>query len=406
VYVIKENRTYDQVFGDIAEGNGDPSLCVFGEKVTPNQHKLVREFVLLDNTYCSGILSADGHQWATTAFSTDYMEKSFAGFPRSYPDGMEESDIDALAYSSSGFIWDNVLAHGKTIRDYGEFTMGTAGWRDPKRKGSPKFLDYYRDFVNKTDVTKIGCVPAIESLRPHIMTDTIGWNMDVPDVFRAAQFIKELKEYERIGTLPDMIIICLPNDHTSGTSPGSPTPAAQVADNDLAFGQIVEAISHSKFWKDTCVFGIEDDPQDGWDHVSGYRTTAYIASPYAKRKAVISINYNQTSLMRTMELMLGLPPMNQFDATATPMSECFVDEPDFTPFKSVPNNIPLDQMNPPAQAIKDPVQYRHAVASSRLPLAKPDQCSEDLLNRIIWYAQKGSTAPYPAWAINSTDDDD
>lgn len=405
VYIIKENRTYDQVFGDIAEGNGDRSLCIFGEKETPNQHKLVREFTLLDNTYCSGILSADGHQWATTAFATDYMEKSFAGFPRSYPDGMEESDIDALAYSPAGFIWDNVLAHGKTLRDYGEFTISTAGWKDPNKKGSPKFLDYYNDFMKQTGLTRIGCVPAIESLRPHIKTDTIGWDMAVPDVFRAAQFVKELHQFESTGKMPEMTIICLPNDHTSGTSPGSPTPAAQVADNDLAFGQIVEAISHSRFWKETCIFAIEDDPQDGWDHVSGYRTTAYVVSPYTKRKAVVSVNYNQTSLLRTMELMLGLPPMNQLDATATPMFDCFVDAPDFTPYTAVPNRVPLDQMNPPAQAIKDPVQYRHAVASSRLPLGQPDQCSEDLLNRIIWFAQRGSSTPYPSWAITVTDDD-
>ena len=149
VYIIKENRTYDQVLGDMKEGNGDPSLCIFGERITPNQHKLAREFVLLDNTYCSGILSADGHQWADTAIATDYMERSFAGFPRSYPDGMEDDDVDALAYSPAGFIWDNAIAHGKTLRDYGEFAITEARWKDPAKKGSPKFLDYYRDFTSQ-----------------------------------------------------------------------------------------------------------------------------------------------------------------------------------------------------------------------------------------------------------------
>lgn len=405
VYIIKENRTYDQVLGDVKEGNGDASLCVFGERETPNQHKLVHEFALLDNTYCAGICSADGHEWATTAFATDYMEKSFADFPRSYPDGMEEDDIDAMAYAPSGFIWDNALAHGKSVRDYGEFTMGVTSWKDPQGKKAPKFLDFYKDFVNQTDLINIGNIPAVASLGPHMMTNTIGWDMRVPDVYRAAQFKKDLQRFEKEGSMPALLIICLPNDHTSGTGPGAPTPAAQVADNDLAFGQIVEAISHSSFWKETCIFAIEDDPQAGWDHVSGYRTTAYVASPYTKRHAVVSDNYNNPGMMRTMELILGIPPMNQMDAAASPMVGCFVDQPDLTPFDSVTNNVPLDQMNPERHAIQDSRQRAYAVASANLPLEKPDQCPEDLLNHIIWYAQKGN-APYPAWAITKVDDDD
>lgn len=408
VYIIKENRTYDQVLGDVKEGNGHPELCIFGERITPNQHKMVREFVLLDNTYCSGILSADGHQWSDTAFATDYMEKSFAGFPRSYPDGMEDSDVDALAYAPSGFIWDNALAHGKTIRDYGEFAIGITRWKDPKRKPAPKFLDYYHDFVNGTGLIEIGSRPAVASLGPYIKRDTIGWDMDVPDVFRAAKFIEDLRQFERDGKMPNFCIICLPNDHTSGTAKNSPTPAAQVADNDLAFGQIVDAISHSPFWTNTCIFAIEDDPQAGWDHVSGYRTTAYVVSPYTRRKAVVSNNYNQTGLIRTMELMLGLPPMNQMDATATPMFACFTNTPDFTPFTVVTNNVPLDEMNPEPKAINNPVLRHDAIASSKLPLAEPDRCPEDLLNRILWRAQKGSQEPYPMWAITKiqVDDDD
>jgi YVTN family beta-propeller protein len=406
VYIIKENRTYDQVFGDLKEGNGDPSLCVFGERFTPNQHKMVRDFVLLDNTYCSGILSADGHQWTDSAFGTDYLERSFAGFPRSYTDLMGDDEVDALAYSPAGFIWDNALAHGKTLRDYGEGAITEAHWKDESKKGAPKFLDFYREFTNHAGEIEIYSRPGIESLRPHLATNTVGWELDIPDAFRAEQFIRELKEFEQSGGLPNLIIICLPNDHTSGTKPGTPTPAAQVADNDLAFGKIVEAISHSRFWPDTCIFAIEDDPQSGWDHVSGYRTTGYVVSPYTRRGAVVSTQYNQTSIIRTIELMLGLPPMNQLDATATPMFDCFTNVPDLRPFSAVASNILLDQMNPETRRISDRMLRKNAYASARLPLAKPDQCPEDLLNRIIWHAMKGSSAPYPEWAVQSQADDD
>lgn len=406
IYIIKENRTYDQVLGDIKNGNGDPSLCVFGAHFTPNQHKLVGDFVLLDNTYCSGILSADGHQWADSALATDYMERSFAGFPRSYPDLMGDDEADALAYSPAGFIWDNAIAHGKTLRDYGEGAITEAHWKDKSRKGSPKFLEFYRDFTNHAGEIEIYSRPAIESLRPYLATNTVGWDLNISDAFRAAQFINELHEFERSGNFPNLIIICLPNDHTSGTKPNSPTPAAQVADNDLALGQIIEAVSHSRFWADTCIFAIEDDPQNGWDHVSGYRTTAYVASAYTRRGAVVSTQYNQTSLLRTIELILGLPPMNQLDATATPMFDCFTDHPDFTPFTAVASNVPLDQMNPDAKKISDSVLRKNAYASARLPLAQPDRCPEDLLNRIIWHAMKSPLAPYPSWAVRIENDDD
>lgn len=399
VYIIKENRTYDQVLGDMKEGNGREDLCIFGEKFTPNQHKVAREFVLLDNAYCSGILSAEGHNWTGAAFSTDYLEKSYAGWPRSYPDGMEDSDVDALAYSPAGFIWDNALAHGKKVRSYGEFTIGEVHWKDRSKKGRPTFSQIYQDFVNGRGEIEIGSRPAIESLRGHIMTNTIGWAMDVPDVFRAAQFIRELKQFETNGGFPNLSIICLPNNHTSGTKAGMPTPGAHVADNDLAFGQIVEAISHSRFWTNTCILAIEDDPQNGWDHVSGYRTTAFVISPYTKRRTVIRNNYNQTGLIRTIELMLGLPPMNQLDASASPMSACFTEEPDFTPFSVVPNRVPLDELNPPARALSDPTQRHFAQASATLPLHKIDACPEDLLNRILWHAQKGPQTLYPAWAL-------
>jgi YVTN family beta-propeller protein len=402
VYIIKENRTYDQVLGDMKGGNGAESLCIFGEEVTPNQHKLAREFVLLDNAYCSGVVSADGHQWATAAFVTDYLEKSFAGFPRSYPDGMEDDDVDAIAYAPSGFIWDSAIAQGKTLRDYGEFAISDRAWKDKSTKGAPKWIDCYRDFIGETSLVHFASRPAIESLRPYLAADTVGWDMEVPDVFRAAVFIRELERFEKTGTFPNLVIICLPNDHTSGTNAGSPTPAAYVSDNDVALGRIVEAISHGRFWKETCIFVIEDDPQDGWDHVSAYRTTAYVASPYTKRGQVVSTQYNQTGIIRTIELILGLPPMNLFDATATPLGDCFTTSPDFTPFDAVPNRIPLDRLNPAPAAISDPLLREQAIASADLPLEKVDQCPEDLLNRILWHAMKGSGSAYPAWACRAS----
>ena len=404
IYVIKENRTYDQILGDVAAGNGDAALCNFGEHVTPNQHQFVHEFALLDNTYCSGILSADGHNWADSGIATEYIERSFGSWPRSYPAGGGENACDALAYSPAGFIWTDALAHGKTVRDFGEFTRANNHWRDPARKDKPTYLDCYHDFMTGSNAIAYGCEPDIEALRPYIVPDWPSWALGVPDVVRAAKFIAELKRFEADGNFPNLTVLWLGNDHTSGTAAGKPTPAAQVADNDLAFGQIVAAVSHSAFWTNTCIIAVEDDPQNGWDHVSGYRTTAYVISPFTKRHAVISTQYNQTSLLRTMELMLGLPPMNQFDATATPMFDCFTNVPDFTAYDAVTNNVPLDEMNPSPKKITDAQRRTDAQVSARLPLTLPDQCPEDVLNRILWRATMG-TKPYPEWAVKKTDED-
>lgn len=405
IYIIKENRAYDQVLGDVTSGNGNADLCVFGQHVTPNQHKLVHDFILLDNTYCSSILSADGHNWTDTAMATDYLERSFAGWPRSYPSGGEEASRDALAYSPAGFIWDDVLGHGETFQDFGEFTTGKSHWTDPKHPRKFTFLDTYHDFINGSNAMTYASEPDIESLRSYMHADYPSWNLDIPDQVRAAIIIADLKHRETSGSLPELTMIWLPDDHTSGTKPGAPTPAAQVADNDLALGKIVEAVSHSVFWSNTCIFAIEDDPQNGWDHVSGYRTTAYIASPYTKRGTVVSTQYNQTSLLRTIELILGVPPMNQMDATGTPMFDCFTDTPDFSPFDSVANEVPLDQMNPSSKRISDAQLRKDAYVSARLPLDLPDQCPEDVLNQIIWRSVKGTQAPYPVWAVKVVDDD-
>jgi DNA-binding beta-propeller fold protein YncE len=401
VYIIKENRTFDQVFGACGRGNGDPALCVFGRDTTPNHHKIADDFVLLDNTYCCGILSADGHQWSTTAYSTDYMEKSFAGFPRSYPDGMGEDENDALAYSPAGFIWDNAVKHKKTLRNYGEFMGPSVHWRDKTRAGSPDFMACYNAWKNGTDDVVFESWPSVESLRAFSPTDYVGWEMSVPDQFRADFILKELAEYEKKGEYPQLVIICLPNDHTSGTSVDCPTPAACVADNDLAFGRIVEGLSHSKFWPQMAIFAIEDDPQAGWDHVSGYRTISFCVSPYAKRGAVVSTQYNTTSILRTIEQILGLPPMNQFDASASPMRECFQDTADLRPYEAAAALVALDKMNPDPKAINDPVLREDAVVSASLNFREVDKAPEDVLNRILWRAMRGSLAPYPEWAITA-----
>jgi len=384
VYIIKENRTYDQVFGDMPQGNGDNNLVHFGREVTPNHHKLAEEFVLLDNYYCSGLLSADGHQWTDEAFVTDYIEKFFGGFTRSYPyDG-----DDALAYASSGFIWDNVLRNGLTFRNYGEFVEAVI------EPDNATFMDIYQDFLDGTGKIKIRAKANLEQLKPNLCPTYVGFPNIVPDVYRAAEFIKELKEFEKNDNFPNFTIMLLPNDHTSGTRPGSPTPRAAVADNDLALGQIVDAISHSKFWKETCIFVTEDDPQAGLDHVDGHRTVGLIVSPYTKRGDVISTCYSQLNMVRTMENILGIPPMNQFDLAAEPMTDCFQNKPDFAPFTVLPNNIRLDEINPSLESLIGN-QLHWAKMSLKQDLDDVDRIEEDTFNRIIWHSVKGYDVPYP-----------
>ena len=395
LYIIKENRTYDQVFGDVERGEGDPSLCIFGREVTPNCHKLVEEFVLLDNFYCCGTLSADGHQWTNEAYVTDYLEKAYGGWPRSYP----YEGGDAMAYAPSGFLWDNALANKKSLRVYGEFVKATIRWRDSNREGQPNFLECYRDFVEGNNEIEVKASAAIKTIEPYICPTAIGFPSVVPDIHRAEQFIHELKKFEQGDHLPNLMVMLLPNDHTAGTRPGMPTPEAAVADNDLALGRVIEAVSRSKFWPKTCIFVVQDDPQSGFDHIDGHRTVAMVVSPYTRRKVVDSTNYNQTSMIRTMELILGLPPMNQFDASATAMTSCFVDQPDFTPYEAVPNVIPLNQMNPEVNSIKDRRQRHWALASLELPLDDVDEADDETLNRILWHAVRGRDDTFPAWAV-------
>lgn len=387
LYIIKENRTYDQVFGDLPQGKGDSSLTQFGRKVTPNHHAIAENFVLLDNTYCNGVLSADGHQWANEGYVTDYLEKSFGGFVRSYP---YEGD-DALAFASSGFIWDKVLEAGLTFRNYGEFVTAKV---EPT---NASWTQLYNDYKNGTRNVKIKATSKLHTLEPYLCPTFVGFPSSIPDVYRAGEFLKEFREYEKTNSLPNFMIMLLPNDHTTGTREGYPTPRAQVADNDLALGQIVEAVSNSKFWKETAIFVIEDDPQAGLDHIDGRRTVALCISPYTKRGAVVNTHYNQNSILRTIELILGLPPMSQFDMIANPMTDCFTSKPDFRPYKALPNQIPLDEMNPKLSALSGKRKF-WAQKSMEMSLDELDQANEDTLNLILWYSVKGYNTPYPKLA--------
>jgi len=384
LYIIKENKTYDQVFGGLKQGNGDSTLCQFGRNVTPNHHALAERFVLLDNTYCNGVLSADGHQWTDEGYVTDYLEKSFGGFIRSYP----YRGDDPLAFASSGFIWDQVLKKGLTFRNYGEFTDSET------LPESVSWKEMYNDYVNNTNTITVKAKSALHTLSPYNCPTFPGFTGKIPDVWRAREFIKELNEYEQKGELPSFMLMLLPNDHTVGVNEGFPTPSAAVADNDLALGQIVEAVSNSKFWKETAIFVIQDDPQSGLDHVDGKRTVALCISPYTQKGSVVSTQYNQNSILRTIELILGLPPMSQFDLVAEPMTDCFTDQPDFSSYKAMPNQIPLDQMNPKLSSLRGkPLHW--ARKSMEMPLDEADEADDDELNRIVWFAVKGYDVPYP-----------
>lgn len=384
VYIIKENRTYDQILGDVPRGNGDPALCVFGQKITPNHHALAEQFVLLDNYYCNGVLSADGHAWAMEGYATDYLEKSFGGFTRSYP----FSGDDPVSFAPTGFIWDNALLHGLSFRNYGEMSKTTV------LATNATFKAIYDDHAAKSGKFRFRHDIQIEMLRRYSCSNSPGWNLKIPDVIRADVFLNEFAEFEIRGDWPNLVIIFLPSDHTSGTTPGNPTPRAQVADNDLAVGRIVERISRSSFWPKTCIFAIEDDPQAGFDHVDGHRSLCLVASPYTRRGAVVSRFYNQTSVLHTMERMLGLPPMNQMDARAPLMTECFTPVPDMTPYTCQTNRIALDELNKPKTALRGAELY-WANQSLEQSFDEVDQADENTLNRILWHSVKGADTPYP-----------
>ena len=395
VYIIKENRTYDQILGDHTSGDGDSTLCIFGKEITPNTHKICDDFILLDNFYVSGKSSAEGHQWTDMAIVTDYIEKNVRAWFRSYPHVQQ----DALVYAPTGFIWDNARRHEKKVRIYGEACV-------PVFDSITTWKSVYEGF-QKGDKLKFTNHTTIEPVKDILSQNYPGYDSHkVPDVLRARTFIDELKEYEEMDgdQWPELIIIALPNDHTGGTRPGLPTPRAMVADNDLALGQIIEAISKSRFWKNTAIFVTEDDSQAGWDHVSAYRTVGLVASPYTRFNETNHTNYNQVSMVRTIEQILGIPPMNIQDATAMPMFDCFTQTPDTGAYISVPNQIPLDEMNPELPELKG-LALHYAKKSMHSQFDHVDSGSDELFNRIIWFASNGKK-PYPAKYSGKDDDDD
>jgi YVTN family beta-propeller protein len=396
LYIIKENRTYDQVLGDMPEGNGAKSLCIYGDSVTPNQHSLARNFLLLDNYYVSGKCSAEGHQWTDAAMVTDYVEKSVRSWFRSYPHVQE----DALVYDGNGFIWNNAADHGKTVRIYGE---ACAVHFDNKLS----WTDIYNN-TNAGKPFKFNNTSTISRVRPMLSQNYPSSDEHkINEQLRTNAFIKELNDYEKKpgDQLPQLMVMALSADHTVGTRPGYPTPDAMVADNDLALGRIVEALSKSRFWKNTVIFVTEDDSQAGWDHVSAYRTTGFVISPYSRLQSKVSKNYNQTCIVRSIEQILGLSPMNIIDATALPMFDCFTNKPSDYIYQSVNNRIPLNKMSPKLSSLKG-VALHYAQLSSRPEYDHIDGGNDDVMNRILWYAAKGKK-PYPAkLAGKDTDGDD
>ncbi len=395
IYIIKENRTYDQVLGDIPSGNGEKDLCIFGEQVTPNQHQLARDFLLLDNYYASGKCSAEGHQWTDAAIVTDYIEKNVRAWFRSYP----HVQNDALVYDQKGFLWNNAADHGKTVRIYGEACEPNI---DPNLSWTDIYHGYKAgkplDFHNTTTISRV----------EPMLSDTFPGSdqLKITEQIRADAFIEELQAYEKMpgDQLPELCVMALALDHTTGTRPGMPTPRAMVADNDLALGRIIEAVSNSRFWKNTVIFVTEDDSQEGWDHVSAYRTTGFVISPYSRLQKSISTNYNQTSVVRSIEQILGIPPMNLMDATALPMFNCFGESYSEKGYKSSPNQIALDEMNPELEELSGK-GLSFAKKSLRPEYDHIDSGSDDLLNRILWFSSKGKE-PYPAKLAGTDDGED
>jgi DNA-binding beta-propeller fold protein YncE/phospholipase C len=364
IYVIKENRTYDQVFGDVPDGNGDSNLCLFPERVTPNHHKLAHEFVLLDNFYADAEVSADGHEWSMAAYATDFVEKMWPlnyGHARSgkfpYP---SEGDFE-IATPSGGYIWDRAKEAGISYRSYGEF-------------------------VNNGKTAKDPAWTRVKNLQGHFDEWFRTFDLKYSDLKRADRFIAELNRFETEGDMPRFQIVRLPNDHTEGTTAGSLTPTAYVAENDVALGRVVEAVSHSKFWPQTAIFVVEDDAQNGPDHVDAHRTVALVISPYTKRGHVDSAMYSTTSMLRSMELILGFRPMSQFDAAAAPMFGSFQVQPDLRQYDAIPANVDLNERN----------SATAWGADLKLNFTKEDAVDDLLLNEVIWRSVRGAQAPVPA----------
>ena len=400
VLIVRENRTYDQVLGDLGRGDGDSALTMFGRDVTPNAHALAEQFVVLDRIFANGGNSADGHQWLTQANESEYATwPLYVG--RSYP---SESD-DPLAYSIGGFLWESALAAHRTVSVFGEYAPAPsdsipttrhtllADWRS----GGGSVQGHFRAELAKRYNTH-SPIPSLDSV---LVREYPGWTLEVPDVVKADVIIDHLREWERSGQMPNLVMIVLPSDHTVGFTPGWCTPKACVADNDLALGTVVDGLSHSSFWPSMAIVAIEDDAQDGVDHVDGHRTVALLASPFAKRGAVDHTFYNQASVMKTIELMLGLPALSLFDLVAGDMRASFIapgEAPDLTPFTMVQPRQSLFDENVRVGAITGPgaaAKRRAALASSRMRLDIPDAAPAGALNRILWHDARGWATAYP-----------
>ncbi|MCB9282841.1 MAG: bifunctional YncE family protein/alkaline phosphatase family protein [Lewinellaceae bacterium] len=355
-YIIKENRTYDQVLSDMPGGNGDTTLLLFGKKITPNQHALAREFVLLDNFYVDGEVSADGHNWSAGAYATDYLEKNW---PTNYSGRGGTYDAEGtreIANNKNGFIWDLCKKYGVSYRTYGEFA------------------DDYKPNI-----------PAVEG---HYCTYYTSWDQRVMDTTRFRQWRQDFDSLLAIGQVPQLNTLRFINDHTEGLQRGRPTPFAEVADNDLAVGLFIEYLSQTPIWKNSVVFIVEDDAQNGPDHVDAHRTTAYVAGGYVKRHFIDHTMYSTSGMLRTIELILGLPPMSQYDAAAEPMWRCFNDTPDAAPFKAIEAQIDLFELNT--------AMNEWQRKSEEFDFGKEDSVPDEAFNQVIWYAVKGEGVPCPA----------
>ncbi len=354
-YVIKENRTYDQVFGDIPTGNGDPNLCLFPDEITPNHHSLATEFVLFDNFYVNAEVSADGHNWSMAAYATDFVEKTW---PTSYGQRGGNYDYEGsreIAYPEKGYIWDYCQRAGISYRSYAEFIGGNGA--------------------------------QLESLEGHYDTDFPVYDLAVMDTIRFHKWSQDFDSLMSIDQVPQFSTIRLPNDHTSGAMLGRPTPRSQVADNDLALGKLVEKISHSSIWYKSVIFVLEDDAQNGSDHVDAHRSILLVVSPYAKRKFVDHTMYTTTSVLHTMELILGLPPMSQYDAAATPLYRSFTSNPDLAPYQCLANTWPLDEMNTERNRLSE--------LSEGFNLEIEDAAPDIAFNQVIWQTVKGIDSEMP-----------
>jgi YVTN family beta-propeller protein len=365
IYIIKENRTYDQVFGDMKEGDGDPSLVMFGEKVTPNHRKLAREFVLLDHLYCNGHVSRDGHPWSTMAYNTDYIARDWA-LTYSRRRGIDDDEEGNLANAPSGYLWDACARAGLSYRSYGEY-----GARVSQPDGGARMEGRVPGLVGHM-------CPAYGIAKK---------GTKIRDTENVEIFLKEFRAFEAKDNLPRFIVMSLGEDHTTGTTPGTFTPQACVASNDLALGRLVEAVTKSKYWPQTAIFVIEDDAQNGPDHLDAHRTVGLVISPYARHHYVDSSHYATVSMVRSIELILGLPPLSQYDAAARPMFESFTDQPDVTPYTHEPARVGLNEVNSKAAY--------GAARSSNMDFTDYDRVDEFELNEILWRAIKGENAPVP-----------